>query len=124
MTLKFPKLWSKKNNKLPLDLTPLIGYTTLMNKTTHILDAGPHNDLPSNHIELASALTGKTLVYNAIKSTVRSDNTRVFKVQKVDDVYTSNSTGEKCVTVWANDIDRDGELVPRTLHVHGIKSIS
>jgi hypothetical protein len=124
MTLKFPKLWSKKNNKLPLDLTPLIGYTTLMNKTTHILDAGPHNDLPSNPIELASALTGKTLVYNAIKSTVRSDNTRVFKVQKVDDVYTSNSTGEKCVTVWANDIDRDGELVPRTLHVHGIKSIS
>tara|TARA_R100001510_G_scaffold54396_1_gene57063 strand:- start:390 stop:764 length:375 start_codon:yes stop_codon:yes gene_type:complete len=124
MTLKFPKIWSKKNNKLPLDLTPLIGYTTLMNKTTHILDAGPHNDLPSNPIELASALTGKTLVYNAIKSTVRSDNTRVFKVQKVDDVYTSNSTGEKCVTVWANDIDRDGELVPRTLHVHGIKSIS
>ena len=124
MTLKFPKIWSKKNNKLPLDLTPLIGYTTLMNKTTHILDAGPHNDLPSNPIELASALTGKTLVYNALKSTVVSNKTRVFKVQKVDDVYTSNSTGEKCVTVWANDIDRDGELVPRTLHVHGIKSIS
>ena len=124
MTLKFPKIWSKKNNKLPLDLTPLIGYTTLMKQKTHILDAGPHNDLPSNPIELASTLTGKTLVYAAIKSTVKSDNNRVFKVQKVDDVYASNSTGEKCVTVWANDIDRDGELVPRTLHVHGIKSVS
>ena len=124
MKLRFPKLWSKKNNKLPLDLTPLIGYTTLMKEKTHILDSGPHHDLPPNPIELASALTGKTLVYNAIKSTVKSNNTRVFKVQKVDDVYTSNSTGEKCVTVWANDIDRDGELVPRTLHVLGIKSVS
>jgi len=118
MKLRFPKLWSKKNNKLPLDLTPLIGYTTLMNEKTQT------PALPSNPIELASTLTGKTLVYAAIKSTVTSDNNRVFKVRKVDDVYTSNSTGEKCVTVWANDIDRDGELVPRTLHVHGIKSIS
>ncbi len=118
MTLKFPKIWSKKNNKLPLDLTPLIGYTTLMKEKTQT------PTLPANPIELASALTGKTLVYNAIKSTVKSNNTRVFKVQKVDDVYTSNSTGEKCVTVWANDIDRDGELVPRTLHVLGIKSVS
>ena len=118
MKLRFPKLWSKKNNKLPLDLTPLIGYTTLMNETTQ------NPTLPSNPIQLASTLTGKTLVYSAIKSTVTSDNNRVFKVQKVDDVYTSNSTGETCLTVWANDIDRDGEIVPRTLHVDRIKSIS
>lgn len=118
MKLRFPKLWSKKNNKLPLDLTPLIGYTTLMKEKTQI------PNLPSNPIQLASTLTGKTLVYSAIKSTVTSDNNRVFKVQKVDDVYTSNSTGETCLTVWANDIDRDGEIVPRTLHVHRIKSIS
>ena len=69
MTLKFPKIWSKKNNKLPLDLTPLIGYTTLMKETTQT------PTLPANPIELASALTGKTLVYNAIKSTVKSNNT-------------------------------------------------
>tara|TARA_A100001201_G_scaffold56041_2_gene54420 strand:- start:3225 stop:3590 length:366 start_codon:yes stop_codon:yes gene_type:complete len=121
MKLRFPKIWSKKNNKLPLDITPYIRYTTLMKeKTTHT----PIKTLPSNPIALASALTGKTLVYNAQKSTVVNDKTRVFKVQKVDDVFTSNSSGQTCVTVWANDIDQGGELVPRTLHVLGIESIS
>ena len=121
MTLKFPKIWSKKNNKLPLDLTPLIGYTTLMKEKT---TQPPIKTLPSNPIALASEGTGKTLVYNAQKSTVVSNKTRVFKVQKVDDVFTSNSTGQTCMTVWANDIDQGGELVPRTLHVLGIESIS
>ena len=120
MKLRFPKLWSKKNNKLPLDLTPYIGYTTLMQNEI----MSTPSTLPSNPVALASALTGKTLVYNALKSTVVSNKTRVFKVQKVDDVFTSNSTGEQCVTLWANDIDQGGELVPRTIHVHGIESIS
>tara|TARA_R100001509_G_C4703629_1_gene160873 strand:- start:40 stop:402 length:363 start_codon:yes stop_codon:yes gene_type:complete len=120
MKLRFPKIWSKKNNKLPLDITPYIRYTTLMKNEIMT----PSCNLPSNPVALASALTGKTLVYNAQKSTVVSDKTRVFKVQKVDDVFTSNSSGQTCVTVWANDIDQGGELVPRTLHVLGIESIS
>ncbi len=120
MKLRFPKIWSKKNNKLPIDLTPYISYTTLMNETTII----PSSTLPSNPIALASALTGKTLVYNARKSTVTSDKVRVFKVEKVDDVFTSNASGQQCVTLWAKDIDRGGSLVPRTLHVVGIESVS
>lgn len=112
-------MWSKKNNNLPLDLTPLLAYSNIMNETTIT-----HSTLPSNPIALASALTGKTLVYNALKSTVTSDKTRVFKVEKVDDVFTSNSSGQQCVTLWAKDIDQGGCLVPRTLHVGGIESVS
>jgi len=112
-------MWSKKNNNLPLDLTPLLTYSNIMNETTIT-----HSTLPSNPIALASALTGKTLVYNARKSTVTSDKMRVFKVEKVDDVFTSNSSGQQCVTLWAKDIDQGGCLVPRTLHVVGIESVS
>tara|TARA_Y100000361_G_scaffold9632_1_gene7780 strand:+ start:485 stop:847 length:363 start_codon:yes stop_codon:yes gene_type:complete len=120
MKLRFPKLWSKKNNKLPLDLTPLMPYTTIMKNEI----MSTPSTLPSNPIALASALTGKTLVYNARKSTVTSDKLRVFKVEKVDDVFTSNSSGQQCVTLWAKDIDQGGRLVPRTLHVVGIESVS
>jgi len=119
MKLRFPKIWSKKNNKLPVDLTPYIGYTTLMNETTITPSV-----LPTNPIALASALTGKTLVYNARKSTVTSNKLRVFKVEKVDDVFESSSSGQQCVTLWAKDIDQGGCLVPRTLHVLGIESVS
>ena len=119
MKLRFPSIWSKKNNKLPLDLTPLLPYTSLMNETTITQPT-----LPNNPVALASALTGKTLVYNARKSTVTSDKLRVFKVEKVDDVFTSNSTGQQCVTLWAKDNDQGGCLVPRTLHVVGIESVS
>ena len=80
--------------------------------------------LGDSAIKIASALTGKTLVYNARKSTVVSNKVRVFKVEKVDDVFTSNSSGQQCVTLWAKDIDQGGCIVPRTLHVVGIESVS
>ena len=117
--IEIPFYLEQKNNKLPLDLTPLLPYTSLMNETTITQPT-----LPNNPVALASALTGKTLVYNARKSTVTSDKLRVFKVEKVDDVFTSNSTGQQCVTLWAKDIDQGGCLVPRTLHVVGIESVS
>jgi len=120
MKLRFPSIWSKKNNKLPIDLTPYIGYTSLMQNEIMTTPSA----LPSNPIALASALTGKTLVYNARKSTVTSDKMRVFKVEKVDDVFTSDSSGQQCVNLWAKDIDQGGCLVPRTLHVLGIESVS
>ena len=120
MKLRFPSIWSKKNNKLPIDLTPLMPYTAIMQNEI----MSTPSTLPSNPIALASALTGKTLVYNARKSTVTSDKLRVFKVEKVDDVFTSNSSGQQCVTLWAKDIDQGGCLVPRTLHVVGIESVS
>ena len=121
MKLRFPSIWSKKNNKLPIDLTPLMPYTAIMQN--EIIPSNTET-LPSNPVALASAFTGKTLVYNARKSTVVSNKVRVFKVEKVDDVFTSNSSGQQCVTVWAKDIDQGGCIVPRTLHVVGIESVS
>ena len=121
MKLRFPKLWSKKNNKLPLDLTPLMPYTTIMKNEI----MSTPSTLPSNPIALASALTGKTLVYhNAKASTVTPDKVRVFKVRGVEDVFVSEASGAKCVTVSVNDIDDAGAVKYRTLHVDGIESVS
>ncbi len=78
---------------------------------------------PSNPIQLASALTGKTVVYhNAKASTVTPDKVRVFKVRGVEDVFTSEASGAKCVTVSVNDIDDGGSVKYRTLHIDGIQS--
>ena len=119
MKLRFPKLWSKKNNKLPLDLTPLMPYTTIMKNEI----MSTPSTLPSNSIALASALTGKTFVYhNAKASTVTPDKVRVFKVRGVEDVFVSEASGAKCVTVSVNDIDDAGAVKYRTLHVDGIQS--
>ncbi len=124
MKLNFPALWSKKKNKLPLDLTPYIGYTTLMNETTTPAVITSEKLLfPSNPVQLASALTGKTVVYhNAKASSVTPDKVRVFKVRGVEDVFTSEATGAKCVTVSVNDIDDGGSVKYRTLHIDGIQS--
>jgi hypothetical protein len=123
MKLKFPTFWSKKKNKLALDLTPYLHYTSIMNETKPSLVAPEIPLFPSNPIQLASALTGKTVVYhNAKASTVTPDKVRVFKVRGVEDVFTSEASGAKCVTVSVNDIDDGGSVKYRTLHINGIQS--
>ena len=84
-----------------------------------------HLAFPSNPIHLASLLTGKTVRYkNAKRSTVTNDGVRVFKIKDVEDVFTSQNSGAKCVTVSVNDIDDAGSVKYRTLHVAGIQSVS
>jgi hypothetical protein len=123
MKLNFPAFWSKKKNKLPLDITPHLHYTSLMNETAPNLAIPEKLLFPSNPIQLASALTGKTVVYhNAKASTVTPDKVRVFKVRGVEDVFTSEASGAKCVTVSVNDIDDGGSVKYRTLHINGIQS--
>ena len=123
MKLKFPTFWSKKKNKLPLDITPHLMYTSIMNETKPNLVIPEQPLFPSNPVQLASALTGKTVVYhNAKASTVTPDKVRVFKVRGVEDVFVSEASGAKCVTVSVNDIDDAGAVKYRTLHVDGIQS--
>ena len=82
-----------------------------------------HLAFPSNPVHLASVLTGKTVRYkNAKRSTVTSDGVRVFKIKGVEDVFTSQNSGAKCVTVSVHDIDDSNEVKYRTLHVAGIQS--
>jgi len=123
MKLKFPTFWTKKKNKLPLDITPHLMYTSVMNETKPNLVIPEKLLFPSNPIQLASALTGKTVVYhNAKTSSVTPDKVRVFKVRGVEDVFTSEASGAKCVTVSVNDIDDGGSVKYRTLHIDGIQS--
>ncbi len=83
-----------------------------------------HLAFPANPIHLASLLTGKTVRYkNAKRSTVTSDGVRVFKVIDVEDVFTSQNSGRKCVTVSVHDIDDSNNVKYRTLHVAGIQSV-
>ena len=123
MKLKFPTFWTKKKNKLPLDITPHLMYTSVMNEPKPNLVIPEKLLFPSNPIQLASALTGKTVVYhNAKASSVTPDKVRVFKVRGVEDVFTSEASGAKCVTVSVNDIDDGGSVKYRTLHIDGIQS--
>ena len=83
-----------------------------------------HLAFPSNPVHLASVLTGKTVRYkNAKRSTVTSDGVRVFKIKDVEDVFISNNSGRKCVTVSVHDIDDSNAVKYRTLHVAGIQSV-
>ena len=83
-----------------------------------------HLAFPANPIHLASLLTGKTVRYkNAKRSTVTNDGVRIFKVIDVEDVFTSQNSGRKCVTVSVHDIDDSNTVKYRTLHVAGIQSV-
>ncbi len=115
--LLFPSWWNAKKNKKHLDTTPPMQYTYPMN------DEYTKLAFPANPIHLASTLTGKTVVYhNAKASTVTPDKVRVFKVRGVEDVFVSEASGAKCVTVSVNDIDDGGSVKYRTLHIDGIQS--
>ena len=115
--LIFPSWWNAKKNKKHLDTTPPMQYTYPMN------DEYTKLAFPANPIHLASTLTGKTVVYhNAKASTVTPDKVRVFKVRGVEDVFVSEASGAKCVTVSVNDIDDGGSVKYRTLHIDGIQS--
>ena len=118
--LLFPLWWNSKKNKKHLDTSPPMHYTYPMNNEhTHLA-------FPSNPIHLSSILTGKTIRYRNTKdkSSVTSDGIRVFKVDTVEDVFTSQNSGAKCVTVSVKDIDDSGSKKYRTLHVNGIESIA
>ena len=118
--LFFPSWWNAKKNKIHLDTTPPMQYTYPMN------DEYTKLAFPANPIHLASTLTGKTIRYRNTKdkSSVTRDGVRVFKVDTVEDVFTSQNSGAKCVTVSVKDIDDSGSRKYRTLHVNGIESIA
>tara|TARA_Y100001949_G_scaffold118870_1_gene101008 strand:- start:15 stop:230 length:216 start_codon:yes stop_codon:yes gene_type:complete len=71
-------------------------------------------------------LTGKTVRYKNSKnrSSITEDGVRTFKIVDVEDVFTSQNSGTKCVTVSVKDIDDAGALKYRTLHVGGIQSVA
>ena len=85
-----------------------------------------HLAFPANPIHLASILTGKTVRYKNSKnrSSITEDGVRTFKIVDVEDVFTSQNSGAKCVTVSVKDIDDSGSRKYRTLHVNGIESIA
>jgi|TARA_B100000953_G_scaffold200512_1_gene165253 glutamate dehydrogenase/leucine dehydrogenase len=85
-----------------------------------------HLAFPANPIHLASILTGKTVRYKNSKnrSSITEDGVRTFKIVDVEDVFTSQNSGTKCVTVSVKDIDDAGSLKYRTLHVGGIQSVA
>ena len=85
-----------------------------------------HLAFPANPIHLASILTGKTVRYKNSKnrSSITEDGVRTFKLVDVEDVFTSQNSGTKCVTVSVKDIDDAGSLKYRTLHVGGIQSVA
>ena len=85
-----------------------------------------HLAFPANPIHLASILTGKTVRYKNSKnrSSITEDGVRTFKIVDVEDVFTSQNSGTKCVTVSVKDIDDAGALKYRTLHVGGIQSVA
>ena len=85
-----------------------------------------HLAFPANPIHLASILTGKTVRYQNSKnrSSITEDGVRTFKIVDVEDVFTSQNSGTKCVTVSVKDIDDAGSLKYRTLHVGGIQSVA
>ncbi len=81
--------------------------------------------LGDNSIKIASALTGKTVRYlNQKHSTITPDGVRTFKINEVEDVFVSKESGRKCVKVQVQDIDDNGQVKFRTLHLSGISSVN
>lgn len=70
-------------------------------------------------VEIASALTGKTVRYLANKSTVTESGVRIFKIEAVERVEMAKN-GRRYVTVLAKDVDDHGEAKYRNLHIAGI----
>ena len=83
-----------------------------------------HNPLPTNPVQLASALTGKTVHYtNKKDSSVTSDRERIFKVESVEDIAISLSTGDRYVNVKIVDPQDGGKEKYRNLIVDRISTV-
>ena len=109
-----------KFSKKPLALTqyPVI----LIPMQTNTLNTNPI--LPSNPVQLASALAGKTVYYtNKKDSSVTSDRERVFKVESVEDISISQSTGDQYVNVKIVDPQDGGKEKYRNLIVNRISTV-
>jgi len=80
--------------------------------------------LPTNPVQLASALTGKTVHYtNKKDSSVTHDRERVFKVESVEDIAISLSTGDRYVNVKIVDPQDGGKEKYRNLIVDRISTV-
>ena len=81
--------------------------------------------LPTNPVQLASALTGKTVRYENLhnKSAVADPRKRTFKIQSVEDISVSQATGNKYVTAKVQDLDDGGTSKYRNLIVDGISIV-
>ena len=81
--------------------------------------------LPSNPVQLASTLTGKTVRYTNLnqKSTVTADGQRTFKISAIEDVSVSKSTGYRYITAKVQDVDDGGSVKYRSLIVDGISIV-
>ena len=81
--------------------------------------------LPSNPVQLASSLTGKTVRYTNLnkKSTVTADGQRTFKISAIEDVSVSKSTGYRYITAKVQDVDDGGTEKYRSLIVDGISIV-
>mgnify|MGYP001205982846 FL=1 len=109
-----------KFSKKPLALTqnPVI----LTPMQTNTINTNPI--LPTNPVQLASALTGKTVHYtNKKDSSVTPDRERVFKVESVEDISISQSTGDQYVNVKIVDPQDGGKEKYRNLIVDRISTV-
>jgi hypothetical protein len=101
-----------KFSKKPLALTQNPAILIPMQTNT----TNTNSVLPSNPVQLASTLTGKTIRYTNIKaSSVTENRERVFKIQSVEDISVSHSTGNEYVDVQLSDLDDNGAVKPRRL---------
>jgi hypothetical protein len=109
-----------KFSKKPLALTVKSDIVPVMNNTTqHTIDL-----LPSNPVQLASTLTGKTIRYTNIKdSSVTETRERIFKIKSVEDISVSRSTGNEYIDVQVSDLDDNGAVKPRRLITTGISIV-
>ena len=109
-----------KFSKKPLALTqqPVI----LIPMQTNTINTNPI--LPSNPVQLASTLTGKTIRYTNIKdSSVTETRERIFKIKSVEDISVSRSTGNEYIDVQVSDLDDNGVVKPRRLITTGISIV-
>ena len=105
------KFWKK-----PLDITGQPAIISPMKDTS---------PLPSNPVQLASSLTGKTVRYTNLnqESTVTPNGQRTFKISAIEDVAVSKTTGYRYITAKVKDVDDGGSEKYRSLIVDGISIV-
>jgi len=105
------KFWKK-----PLDITGQPAIISPMKDTS---------PLPSNPVQLASTLTGKTVRYTNLnqESTVTPNGQRTFKISAIEDVAVSKTTGYRYITAKVKDVDDGGSEKYRSLIVDGISIV-